>query len=70
MSRSKKRSVYFRIICSTLCICFQFNAFVRKRVWPKDLLMGYSMRIELNLVCSFKIYTSLRKASSRKHPRM
>ena len=33
-------------------VCFQLVIFTREYMWHKALLMGYSMRLELTLVCS------------------
>ena len=40
------------LFCSDIRVCFQLVAFVRENIWYKALLMGYSMRLELTLVCS------------------
>ena len=54
MSRSMKRFVFFGIywFCSYIHVCFQFDAFIRKHIWHKALLMEYSMRLDLSSVCS------------------
>ena len=38
--------------CSYIRVYFQLVTFVRKLIWHKALLMGYSMRLELIRVCS------------------
>ena len=55
IGRSRKRFVFFNSFILFLhtcyiCICFQLVAFVGEHIWPKALLMGYSMRLELTLV--------------------
>ena len=56
MSRPTKRFVFFLgfiyLFRSYIRVYFQFVAFVKEHIWYKALLMGYSMRLELTLVCS------------------
>ena len=50
--------IYF-VLTYVLCVCFQLLAFVREYMWHKALLMGYSMRLELNLVSSLNDFQSV-----------
>ena len=74
--RSTKRFIFFWIylFCSYIrviyvyvlhtcyiCVCFQLVAFIRERIWHNALLMGYSRRLELTLVCNLNIFPYNRK---------
>ena len=57
IGKSTKRLVFFNLFILFLhtcyiCVCFQLFAFVREHIRHKALLMGYSVRLELTLVCS------------------
>ena len=39
-----------------ICVCFQLVAFIREHMWHKVLLIGFSMRLELTLVCSLIVF--------------
>ena len=39
-----------------ICVSFKLVAFVREHMWHKALLMGYSMRLKLTLVCSLNVF--------------
>ena len=66
IGRSTKRFVFllnsFILFLHTGYIweCFQLVAFVGKHAWHKALLMGYSMRLELTLVCSLNVFQLVR----------
>ncbi len=49
---STERFFFLFLHTCYICVCFQLVAFVREYMWPKTLLMGYSMRLELTLVFS------------------
>ena len=45
---------------SYICACFQLVTFVREHMWHMDLLMGYSMRLEVTLAHSLNVFQLVR----------
>ena len=61
IGRSTNRFVFFYLFILFLhtCyirVCFQVVPFVRENIWHKALLMGYSIRLEITLVCSLNVF--------------
>ena len=52
--------IYLFLYTCYICVCFQLVAFVREHMWYMALLMGYSMRLELTLVCRLNVFHSFR----------
>ena len=65
IGRSTKRFVFFKNLfilflhTCYICVYFQLVAFVREHIWHKAFLMGYSVRLELILVCSLNVFQSV-----------
>ena len=46
-----KRFAFFKfiyVLFSYISVCFELVVFVRVHIWHETLLMGYTMRLELN----------------------